>query len=172
MLRGTVEHPFFTPSGKVGMGDLKPGMLVISRRGPPLVVKSVTREAHPEGIAVYNFTVEGDHTYFVGKANGGAWVHNTCFGDARKLADHFARHGADFGAANAAAYERQAGNFLTGPRNSETLTKIRPNGDIVVFNPNTDEFGILSRSGVIRTYYKPNRTVHGYPTNLDYFHAQ
>lgn len=77
-LRGTPEHPFFTPTGMVAMGELKPEMQVITRRGPPLIVKSVTREPHPEGIAVYNFEVEGDHTYFVGKAEGGTWVHNTC----------------------------------------------------------------------------------------------
>ncbi len=77
-LRGTPQHPFFTPSGMVAMGELKPEMKVITRRGPPLVVKSVTREPHPQGIPVYNFEVEGDHTYFVGKAQGGTWVHNTC----------------------------------------------------------------------------------------------
>ena len=27
---------------------------------------------------MYNLHVEGDQTYFVGKANGGVWVHNTC----------------------------------------------------------------------------------------------
>ena len=51
-------------------------MLVISPRGPPLVVKSVAIENHPEGVPVYNFTIEDDHTYFVGKVNGGIWVHN------------------------------------------------------------------------------------------------
>ncbi|HZO88609.1 MAG TPA: polymorphic toxin-type HINT domain-containing protein, partial [Chthonomonadaceae bacterium] len=61
-LRGTPQHPFFTPSGMVAMGELKPEMKVITRRGPPLVVKSVTREPHPQGIPVYNFEVEGDHT--------------------------------------------------------------------------------------------------------------
>ncbi len=77
-LRGTPEHPFFTPTGQVAMGQLKAGMQVITWRGPPLVVKAVSREHHPEGIAVYNFEVEGDHTYFIGKAQGGIWVHNTC----------------------------------------------------------------------------------------------
>jgi hypothetical protein len=28
------------------------------------------------GIAVFNFTVDEHHTYFVGKTSGGAWVHN------------------------------------------------------------------------------------------------
>jgi hypothetical protein len=29
--------------------------------------------------------VEDDHTYFVGTANGGAWVHNDCSNEAMKL---------------------------------------------------------------------------------------
>jgi hypothetical protein len=29
---------------------------------------------------VYNLTVNKDHTYYVGKAHGGIWVHNTCPG--------------------------------------------------------------------------------------------
>ena len=77
-LRGTPEHPFFTPGGMIAMGDLQPEMKVTTRRGLPLVVKSVTRKHHPEGIVVYNFEVEGDHTYFVGNAEGGTWVHNKC----------------------------------------------------------------------------------------------
>jgi hypothetical protein len=39
-------------------------------------VKSSRRAAHPEGVAVYNFEVEDDHTYFIGNAQGGTWVHN------------------------------------------------------------------------------------------------
>ena len=36
----------------------------------------MTWNRRSEGYDVYNFVVEDDHTYFVGKANGGAWVHN------------------------------------------------------------------------------------------------
>ena len=84
-LRGTPEHPFFTPTGIVPMGQLAVGAQVHTRAGPTLVVKSTKREAHPEGIPVYNFEVEGDHTYFVGQANGGTWVHNTCPGNVLKV---------------------------------------------------------------------------------------
>lgn len=75
-LRGTPEHPFFTPEGMVPMGKLEAGSKVVTREGATLVVKSAKRESHPEGVAVYNFKVEDDHTYFVGEANGGVWVHN------------------------------------------------------------------------------------------------
>ena len=75
-IRGTGIHPFFTKNGQVNMAHLRAGMEVISRRGPPLTVKSLTRESHPAGVWVYNLEVEGDHTYFVGRSNGGALVHN------------------------------------------------------------------------------------------------
>ena len=45
--------------------------------------------------------------------------------------------------------------------------------DVVRFDPATDEFGVLSRYGIIRTYYKPvpGRTHHK-SSNLAYFRAQ
>lgn len=48
------------------------------------------------------------------------------------------------------------------------LEKARPNGDIVLYNPGTDEFGVVSSRGDIRTYYKPDTAVHGKGSNLDY----
>lgn len=88
----TLEHPFHVPGrGFVAAGELEPGMLVstASQWGHPelqtvsrdndtsgfLLVKSLTLEDSPS--TVYNFSVEGTHTYFVGKTQ--AWVHNTCF---------------------------------------------------------------------------------------------
>ena len=76
-IKGTPEHPFFTPHGMVAMGELKPGMDVNTRNNDELlVVKAVKRESHPEGIPIYNFETEDNHTYFVGQANGGVLVHN------------------------------------------------------------------------------------------------
>ena len=78
-IRGTPEHPFFTPNGMVEMGKLKPGMEVSTRNNDELlIVKAIKRESHPEGIPVYNFETEDNHTYFVGQANGGTLVHNMC----------------------------------------------------------------------------------------------
>jgi len=75
---GTPEHPFFTPNGLVGMGQLKPGMEVCTRDGKLLIVYAVKREQHPEGVSVYNLEVDEDHTFFIGQLQGGVWVHNTC----------------------------------------------------------------------------------------------
>lgn len=93
------------------------------------------------------------------------------FADNAKLQDHWQRHGTDFGATSAREYQSQASDFLTGPKPAGVLEKLRANGDLVRFDPATDEFGILSPTN-IRTYFAPDPLVHGLPTNLDYFNAQ
>jgi hypothetical protein len=95
------------------------------------------------------------------------------FADNAKLADHFGRHGGDFGAKTASEYQSKADRFLTGQRGQGVLEKARPrSGDVVRYNPATEEFGVVSKDGVIKTYYKPDPSVHGEPTNLDYFKKQ
>jgi RHS repeat-associated protein len=94
------------------------------------------------------------------------------FGSDAKLMDHFNRHGGDFGHATAASYQAAADRFMMGNRGTGILEKVRPNGDVVRFNPATNEFGVLTKDGVLRTYYKPDPAVHGWPTNLDYFNGQ
>jgi RHS repeat-associated protein len=80
-LTATPDHRFFVVGrGAVALRRLGIGTQVMTRAGPPLVIKSLARHEYPHGIAVYNFEVQGDHTYFVGKANGGTWVHNQCGG--------------------------------------------------------------------------------------------
>ena len=78
-LTATPEHPFFVPGrGAIPLGQLGIGTQVVTRAGPPLFIASLVRHEYPQGIPVYNFEVQGDHTYFVGVASGGTWVHNTC----------------------------------------------------------------------------------------------
>jgi hypothetical protein len=60
------------------LGSLGIGTLVVTRAGPSVVVHSLVRHHSAAGVAVYNVEVEGDHTYFVGNASGGEWVHNDC----------------------------------------------------------------------------------------------
>jgi hypothetical protein len=91
------------------------------------------------------------------------------FASQRRLTRHFGSHGADFGARTAAQYQRQADRFLTGTRDSNTLERTRPNGDVVRFNTRTNEYGVVSRSGIIRTYYRPDPSIHGHQTNMGYF---
>jgi hypothetical protein len=78
-LTATPEHPFFVPGrGAVPLGQLGVGTHVVTRDGPQLEIASVVKREYPQGIAVYNFEVQDDHTYFVGTICGGIWVHNIC----------------------------------------------------------------------------------------------
>jgi hypothetical protein len=91
------------------------------------------------------------------------------FADSGKLAQHFKDHGADFGAKSAEQYQKMADTFLNGPRGAGVLQKVRPNGDIVRYDPATEAYGVVTPDGTIRTYFKPDPKEHGLRTNLDYF---
>jgi hypothetical protein len=72
-LATTPGHPFWVQDvGWKDAGDLKVGDHLVNLRGESVVVEDIRRRPVPE--AVYNFSVAGLHTYFVGQ--GGIWVHN------------------------------------------------------------------------------------------------
>jgi hypothetical protein len=83
----TGEHPFFVKDrGQVNAADLEIGDRVETLTGQFVIVTSNVRESHPEGVTVYNFEVQHDHTYFVlsHAANGPPlWAHNSdgCLGN-------------------------------------------------------------------------------------------
>ena len=84
-IEATRQHPFYVEGkGFVAAAALGIGSAIVTRAGPPLVVGAMAWERRAEGYDVYNLTVEGDHTYFVGNIGGGVWVHNgdgTCIPD-------------------------------------------------------------------------------------------
>lgn len=94
------------------------------------------------------------------------------WGNPKSLADHFARHGRDFGAKNAQEYAQKASDFLLKSRKKGFPTKIGPDGTIRVYDPKTNTFGSYRPDGSTRTFYKPDPSEHGYPTNLDYWNMQ
>ena len=104
VLGTTAEHPFWAEGkGWVPAGKLAPGDRVPSAHGGWLRVGSSTWTQERE--TVYNFEVEGTHTYFVGES--GAWVHNTCGVRARVLANIDASR-----AARAASNFRNSGSVV------------------------------------------------------------
>ncbi len=179
MITATPTHPFYVQgAGFVEAGQLAIGNAIVTRAGPDLVVKGVQSQSRSEGYAVYNFAVADDHTYFVGIANGGAWVHNARCTLAHnfkpgELTRHYIKHGAEFGPITQKEYINAARSFLN--RNADGVTileKFRANGDRILFNSTTNEFGVVTSNGYIRTYFIPDPATHGFPTNLDYFNAQ
>ena len=96
------------------------------------------------------------------------------FFDALDRQDHFKKHGSDFGARDALHYEAMADAFLGSPLTPEILECTRAkNGDVVRYNTITDEFGVLSSSQHIRTYFKPKpHDTIKYPNNIAYWKEQ
>ncbi len=72
------------------------GYLLQEADGTWQAVLSSSREEHADAITVYNFEVEGDHTYFVSDGVGAEdslWSHNVdCTGDARKAVRRIVRN--------------------------------------------------------------------------------
>ncbi|WP_417629418.1 RHS repeat-associated core domain-containing protein [Nonomuraea rubra] len=102
----------------------------------------------------------------------GIWTRTRGMSRVENAYDHWARHGSDFPHLNnAKEYVEEATDFLTGSHPG-VLTKTRSNGDVVRYDPQTEQFGVATAQGVPRTYYKPDPQRHPHPTNLDYFNAQ
>ncbi|HEY3282154.1 MAG TPA: Hint domain-containing protein, partial [Armatimonadota bacterium] len=56
--------------------ELGIGTSIVTRAGPSVRVASITRHEAPA--PVYNFEVEGTHSYFVGLLGQGLCVHHEC----------------------------------------------------------------------------------------------
>jgi filamentous hemagglutinin len=84
---------------------------------------------------------------------------------------HFVKHVQQRGtieASDEVAYEAMADQFLGGIRKPSILECTRAGGDLVRFDCKTDEYGIRDASGVIRTYFRPDPSVHGLSSNFHY----
>ncbi len=106
------------------------------------------------------------------RVSGPLWTSTKSDSAAANALRHFNDHGSDFaGLNNALEYVADAQSFLRSPP-AGTLTRLRANGDVVRYNPQSNIFGVMDRTGAPRTFFKPDPAVHGCPTNLDYFNAQ
>lgn len=72
---------------------------------------------------------------------------------AGKWLTHFEKHGAEFGYKNSVEYLRGAQRLLQGGPGVETF--VRKNGDTLFYRGATNEFGVRTPDGIIRTYFKP-----------------
>ena len=82
--------------------------------------------------------------------------------DRTKLADHFARHGDDVGAATEAEYVQRAQDFLSRARSENLPMKVAQDGTIRVFDPETEVFASYTRDGLTRTIFKPDPPATAY----------
>jgi pyocin large subunit-like protein len=79
------------------------------------------------------------------------------FGGDKPRASHAQAHAADFAAATPVEYERLADEFLGGPLKCGVAQAIRcEDGDMLRYEPRSNTFGVLTATGVIRTFFKPD----------------
>jgi len=75
----TTEHPFYSPvKGWTAACKLRAGDILVTVNGEYVVVEKIQHEILEAPIAVYNFEVEGFHTYYV--SDTAVLVHNACGG--------------------------------------------------------------------------------------------
>jgi Pretoxin HINT domain len=74
-LRTTDEHPFWVVGSRwTRAADLSIGEKVLQSDGSTAIVARTVREEHPDGVAVFNFEVEGFHDYFVAEASNRKFI--------------------------------------------------------------------------------------------------
>ena len=85
---------------------------------------------------------------------------------------HWQKHGGEFPEyQNAKQYADGAKNFFSNPPPG-TLSKSRPYGEKVFYNPSNNTFGVQGADGAPKTMFRPDPAQHGYPSNFDYYNAQ
>ena len=77
------------------------------------------------------------------------------WGNPASLPDHFARHGADFGARDAQEYAAMAAQFLQRAKADGLPAKVDDRGTLRVFDPVSGAFGAYNRNGKTKTFFKP-----------------
>ncbi|CAN5279337.1 hypothetical protein BH09ACT1_BH09ACT1_26150 [soil metagenome] len=132
----------------------------------PVIRTLLSRDAAASGIPV------GERAISMASGAGDKLV-SKGFADEALLIEHAGRHGPDFGLTTPHSYLEGAETFMNKQPPKTMYWKIRENGDRVRYDIATEEFGVASKQGIIRTYYEPVPLVgHPYETNLEYFYAQ
>ena len=73
-----------------------------------------------------------------------------------QLNEHFAKHGAEFGAISEGEYLRLAQELRDAPAGGPILEARRPNGEFSRFDRRHGYFGAYNRDATIRTFFIPN----------------
>ncbi len=81
---------------------------------------------------------------------------NVGFADARRLEEHYEKHGAEFGRISKQDYLRQAQLLRDAPPGGPVLETVRADGVTTRFDRETGAFIAFNRNGTIRTFFKPH----------------
>lgn len=89
--------------------------------------------------------------------------------DTKRLNYHFKKHAALTGTSSKEEYAMKAIRFISRDPRPGRIYQVRKSGDIALFSYFTDEFAVFTADGLIRTYYKPESSMHGLQMNAAYF---
>jgi len=135
------------------------------------IFRWATKNADPDTIKQINKAVDqidSGQTIIVdnkGNALVGNWSSTRKLTSPENALEHWNKHRSEFPEySNASQYITGAQNFVTNPPSS-VLTKMRDNGDTVLYDPISNIFSVKSADGAPRTMFKPKNGV-------DYFNAQ
>ena len=81
---------------------------------------------------------------------------NIGFVDQRRLDEHYAKHGAEFGRITKQDYLHQAQLLRDAEVGGPVLQTVRADGVTTRFDRQTGAFIAFNRNGTIRTFFKPN----------------
>ena len=81
---------------------------------------------------------------------------NIGFVDERRLNEHYAKHGAEFGNITKQDYLRQAQLLRDAQVGGPVLQTVRADGVVTRFDRQTGAFIAVNPNGTIRTFFKPN----------------
>ena len=81
---------------------------------------------------------------------------NIGFVDQRRLDEHYAKHGAEFGNITRQDYLRQAQLLRDAQVGGPVLEAVRHDGVVTRFDRQTGAFVAVNPNGTIRTFFKPN----------------
>ena len=74
----------------------------------------------------------------------------------RRLDEHYAKHGGEFGSVSRDEYLRRAQVLRDGPSGGAVLEIVRRDGTVTRFDRTTGAFIAFASDGVIRTFFRPN----------------
>ena len=89
-------------------------------------------------------------------APGRRWGAHVGFADQRRLDEHFAKHGAEFGRITKQDYLHQAQLLRDARPGGPILEAVRSDGVVTRYDRQTGAFIAFNPNGVIRTFFKPN----------------
>jgi len=84
------------------------------------------------------------------------WGTGVGFADARRLDEHFDKHGSAFGRITKQDYLRQAQLLRDAEVSGPILETVRRDGVATRFDRQTGAFIAFNPNGIIRTFFKPN----------------